>query len=91
MNRIPFVGVILGVLLVADGLYMVATNYNDGETQLFGLLDGWIVVISAGIVLVASALAFVFTGRSAKPAASGAPAPAVVQPAATPEAKSEQA
>ncbi len=91
MNRIALVGAILGVLLVADGLYMVATNYKDGETQLFGLLDGWVVVLSAGIVLVASVLAFVFTGRSAKPAASAAPAPAVAQPAATPEAKSEQA
>jgi uncharacterized membrane protein YedE/YeeE len=91
MNRIALVGVILGVLLVADGIYMVATNYNDGETQLFGLLDGWIVVISAGIVLLASLLAFVFTGRSVKPAASAAPQAAVPQPAATTEAKTEQA
>ncbi|HLW02934.1 MAG TPA: hypothetical protein VKT82_30040 [Ktedonobacterales bacterium] len=90
MNRIALVGVILGVLLVADGLYMVATNYNDGETQLFGLLDGWIVVISAGVILLASLLAFVFTGRPAKTAAA-APQPATPQPATTPEVKSEQA
>ena len=90
MNRIALVGVILGVLLVADGLYMVATNYNGGETQLFGLLDGWIVVISAGIVLLASLLAFVFTGRSVKTAAT-APLAVTPQPAATSKAKSEQA
>ena len=89
MNRIALVGTILGVLLVADGIYMVATNYNDGETQLFGLLDGWIVVISAGIVLLASLLAFVFTGRSAKPAATAPQAAS--KPAATSEAKTEQA
>ena len=80
LNRIALVGGILGVLLVADGLYMVATNYNDGETQLFGLLDGWIVVISAGILLLASLLAYFFVGRSAKPAA---PQSATSQPRPT--------
>lgn len=83
MNRIVLVGVILAVLLAADGIYMVVTNYNGGETQLFGLLDGWIVIISAGIVLVASLLALVLTGR---PATTATP-----QPAAKPEVKSEQA
>ena len=91
MNRIALVGVILGVLLVADGIYMVATKYNGGETQWLGLLDGWIVVISAAIVLVASVLAFFFVGRPAKPAAAAAPQPATSQPAAASEAKSEQA
>lgn len=81
MNRIALAGVILAVLLAADGIYMVATNYNSGETQLLGLLDGWVVVISAGIVLIASLLAVVFTGRSAKTATS--------QPAARPETVSE--
>ena len=90
MNRIALVGVILGVLLVADGIYMVATKYNGGETQWLGLPDGWIVVISAGIVLLASLLAIVFTGRSAKPAAT-APQAVTPQPAATSEAKTEQA
>jgi hypothetical protein len=81
------VGVILAVLLAADGIYMVATKYNSGETQLLGLLDGWIVVISAGIVLLASLLAAAFTGRSAKTAT---PQP-VAKPEVASEVKPEQA
>jgi hypothetical protein len=99
MNRIALIGAILGVLIVADGLYMVATNYNDGETQSGGLLgsggllDGWILVISAAIILVASVLAFFLLDRPAKPAAAAAPQPvaSASQPAATSEATSEQA
>ena len=97
MNRIALVSAILGVFLVVDGIYMVATNYNDGETQSGGLLgsggllDGWILIISAAIILVASVLAFFFVGRPAKPAAAAAPQPATSQPTAASKAKSEQA
>lgn len=87
MNRIALVGVILAVLLAADGIYMVATNYKSGETQWLGLLDGWIVVISAGIVLLASLLAMVFIGRSTKTAT---PQP-VAKPEVASEVKQEQA
>jgi drug/metabolite transporter (DMT)-like permease len=86
MNRIALVGAILAVLLAADGIYMVVSNYNDGETQVFGLLDGWIVVISAAVVLLASSLAFVLSSRSVKTAK-----PATPQPVARSEVKSEQA
>jgi drug/metabolite transporter (DMT)-like permease len=86
MNRIALVGVILAVLLAADGIYMVVSNYNDGETQVFGLLDGWIVVTSAAVVLLASLLAFALSSRSVKTAKLATP-----QSAARPEVKSEQA
>lgn len=86
MNRIALVGVILAVLLAADGIYMVVSNYNDGETQVFGLLDGWIVVISAAVVLLASLLAFVLSSRSVKTTQTATP-----QPVARSEVKSEQA
>ena len=64
MKRIAIIGMILGVLLVADGIYMVATKYNSGETQAWNLPDGWIIVISAAILLIASILAYVLPSRS---------------------------
>jgi hypothetical protein len=59
MKRIALIGAILGLLLVADGIYMVVSKYNDGETQAWHLPDGWIIIISALILLVASVLAYV--------------------------------
>ena len=64
MKRIALVGAILGLLLIVDGIYMVASKYNGGETQAWNLPDGWIIIISAIIMLVASLLAFVFSSRS---------------------------
>ena len=63
LRRIAIIGLILGVLLVADGLFMVISKYNGGETQAWNLPDGWIIIISAVVILVASLLAFVFSGR----------------------------
>jgi uncharacterized membrane protein HdeD (DUF308 family) len=64
MKRIAIVGIVLGVLLVADGIFMIATKYNSGETQAWNLPDGWIIIISAVILLVASILAYVLPSRS---------------------------
>lgn len=66
MKRIALIGAILGLLLVADGIYMVASKYNDGETQAWNLPDGWIIIISAAVLLIASALAYVLSSRSAQ-------------------------
>lgn len=63
MKRIALIGAILGLLLVIDGIYMVASKYNDGETQAWNLPDGWITIISAIVLLVASILAYVFSSR----------------------------
>jgi hypothetical protein len=52
MRIIAIVSAILAVLLIADGIYMVATNYNQGETQAFNLPDGWIVIILAGVLVL---------------------------------------
>lgn len=73
LRRIAIIGLILGVLLVADGLFMVISKYNGGETQAWNLPDGWIIVISAVVILIASLLAFVFSGRSQQ-ASSARPA-----------------
>lgn len=64
VRRIGIVGLILGILLVADGIYMVVSQYNSGETQAWNLPDGWIVIISAAVLLIASILAMVLPSRS---------------------------
>jgi hypothetical protein len=64
MRRIGIIGIILAVLLAADGTFMVATQYNGGETQAWNLPDGWIIIISAAVLLVASILATVLPSRS---------------------------
>ena len=67
MKRIALIGVILGILLVADGIYMVVSKYNGGETQAWNLPDGWISIISAAVLLLASLIAFVLSARSTTP------------------------
>jgi uncharacterized membrane protein HdeD (DUF308 family) len=63
MKRIAIVGSVLGLLLMADGIYMVVSRYNDGETQAWNLPDGWIIIISATVLLVVSLLAFILSSR----------------------------
>ncbi len=67
---IAIASAILGILLAIDGIYMVATNYNQGETQMLNLPDGWIVIISAGILFVVAIIAFVLAARSPQAARS---------------------
>lgn len=81
MRRIGIIGIILAVLLAADGIFMVATQYNGGETQAWNLPDGWIIIISAAVLLVASILATVLPSRSQR-AASTKP---VARPGVEPE------
>ena len=64
LRRIGVIGLILGILLVADGIYMVVSKYNGGETQAWNLPDGWIIIISAAVLLVASVIALVLPSRS---------------------------
>lgn len=64
MRLIAIVSAILAVLLIADGIYMVVTKYNQGETQAFNLPDGWIVIISAGVLVLVAIIAFVLSTRS---------------------------
>jgi len=63
-RRIGLIGIVLGILLVIDGIYMVVSRYNGGETQAWNLPDGWIIIISAAVLLVASILALVLSSRS---------------------------
>lgn len=63
MKRIALIGALLAVLLIADGIYMLVSRYNSGETQAWNLPDGWIIIISAVILLLASLLAFAVPSR----------------------------
>ncbi len=67
---IAIASAILGVLLTIDGIYMVAVKYNQGETQLLNLPDGWIVIISAGVLFVVAIIAVVLAARSPQAARS---------------------
>lgn len=74
MKRIAIIGIILAIVLAADGIYMVLTQYNGGETQAWNLPDGWIIIISAAVLLVISVLTFALSSRSQpQPAASSEP------------------
>ena len=73
MKRIALIGAILGLLLIVDGIYMVVSQYNGGETQAWNLPDGWIVIISAAVLLVACVLAYVLSGRSSPQTATQKP------------------
>ena len=70
MRRIGIVSLILGVLIVADGVFQQIVQYNDGETQnllnLKGvtLTDGVTLIISGAVVLLVALLAFVLAARS---------------------------
>ncbi|MBA2285393.1 MAG: hypothetical protein H0W02_07930 [Ktedonobacteraceae bacterium] len=83
MRRIGIIGMILGVLLIADGIYMVMTHYNDGETQALNLPDGWIVIISASVLLLAAILAFVLPSRSRQTAPARVAVASTTEPAST--------
>ena len=67
---IAIASTILGVLLAIDGIFMVAVKYKQGETQMLNLPDGWIVIISAGILFVVAIIAFVLAARSPQAARS---------------------
>ena len=64
LRRIAIITAILTVLIAIDGIYMLVTRYNQGETQNFNLPDGTTVLIAAGLLLVCAIVAFVLSTRS---------------------------
>jgi hypothetical protein len=84
MKRIAIVGIILAIILAVDGIYMVATQYNGGETQAWNLPDGWIIIISAAALLIVSLVALVLSSRSKTQQTVGA------EPAAKAEVEAEK-
>jgi hypothetical protein len=72
MRRVAIVSAVLGLLIVADGIYQQVSAYNGGETQSVlnlshvTLTDGWTLIISGAAVLVVSLVAFLLSGRASQ-------------------------
>lgn len=72
MRRIAIVSAILGLLIVADGIFQVLTKYNSGETQdllnlgKVMLPDGVTLIISGAVVLVVALIAFLRSDRASQ-------------------------
>ena len=70
MRRIAIISLVLGLLIVADGIYQQVTRYNSGETQSVlnlsnvTLTDGWTLIISGAVVLLVALIAFLMSGRA---------------------------
>lgn len=73
MRRIAIVSLILGLLIVGDGIFQQIVKYNGGETQSFlnlsnvTLTDGMTLIISGAIVLVVAVVSFVLSLRESQP------------------------
>ena len=72
MRRVAIVSAVLGLLIVADGIFQQVTNYKQGETQNVlnlsnvTLTDGWTLIISGAVVLVVAVIAFALSARPAQ-------------------------
>jgi len=73
MRRIAIISLILGLLIVGDGIFQQIVKYNSGETQNVlnlsnvTLTDGWTLIISGAIVLVVAVVSFVLSSRESQP------------------------
>jgi hypothetical protein len=69
MRRIGIVSLLLGLLIVGDGIFQQIVQYNDGETQNLlnlknvSLSDGMTLIISGAIVLVVAIIALLKSSR----------------------------
>ena len=69
MRRIAILSGILGILIVADGIFQQIVKYNGGETQNVlqtnvTLTDGLTLIISGAVVLIVAVIAFLLSMRS---------------------------
>ena len=69
MKRAAWIFTVLSVLLLADGLWMQLSHYQPGDQNTFTgnpsliLSDGQVVLISAGFLIVATAVMWVLLLR----------------------------
>ena len=82
LRRIAIITAVLTVLVAIDGIYMLVTRYNQGETQNYNLPDGATVLIAAGLLLVFTIVAYVLSVRASQTVAEPA-----VKTEAEPEVK----
>jgi hypothetical protein len=89
VKRVAIVFGVVAVLLLADGLYLVLSNYHpqDANTffgnQTWNLSDGEVVLISAGFLFLASAVMWgiaIRRGARARAQPTGGDQPAKGQP-----------
>jgi hypothetical protein len=68
-KRVAIIFAVISALLLADGLYMELSNYHPGDqNNFFGngniiLSDGQVVLISAGFLIVATAVMWLVAAR----------------------------
>lgn len=86
LRRIAIITTILTVLVAIDGIYMLVTHYNQGETQNYNLPDGATVLIAAGLLLVFAIVAFALSIRASRTEAEPA-----VKTETEPEVKAQDA
>jgi hypothetical protein len=88
MRRIALVSAVLGLLIVADGIFQQVTKYKQGETQNVlnlsnvTLTDGWTLIISGAVVLVVAVIAFALSARPTQ-STPASPASTVSAPSGT--------
>jgi hypothetical protein len=69
MRRIGIVSLILGLLIVGDGIFQQIVQYNDGETQNLlnlsniSITDGMTLIISGAVVLLVAIIALLLPAR----------------------------
>jgi hypothetical protein len=69
MRRAAWILTVLSVLLLADGLWMTVSHYQPGDQNTFTgnpnliLSDGQVVLISAGLLIVATVVMWVLVFR----------------------------
>jgi uncharacterized membrane protein YedE/YeeE len=73
MRRAALVSAILTILLLADGLYQVVSDYQPGDQNAFTgnpsliLSDGQVVLISAGFLLLVTVVMWAGARRAGTP------------------------
>jgi hypothetical protein len=69
MKRAAWIFTVLSVLLLADGLWMTVSHYHPGDQNTFTgnqnlvLTDGQVVLISAGLLTVATVVMWLLVLR----------------------------
>lgn len=59
MRALAWIGLVFTLLLGADGIYMVATNYQPDDHGRFNLSDGGTVLVAAAILFIVTLIAFI--------------------------------
>ncbi|HLH63439.1 MAG TPA: hypothetical protein VKV20_17285 [Ktedonobacteraceae bacterium] len=72
LRRIGIAGAILTLLVAIDGIYMLVSKYNGGETQNYNLPDGATVLIAAALLLIVTIVAFLLAMRASTSSSAAA-------------------